>query len=180
MGCPSLDFFYRRKIPFCFLHVALAEHFGFQVLNLMFADAYGFHSPVSPPSWPQLLWTSPRVTSTHWSSVSFLMSLPPWAFHSSLSGWMLFYTSCLAHPCYLSGLNFSVIYWEGRAQLLSSASCFLLLSQNSHLFSSTISVTVWNDILNWEVLFLCLSTTENSCLFAHYLSPTFSSRLRIY
>jgi hypothetical protein len=50
MGCPSLDFFYRRKIPFCFLHVALAEHFGFQVLNLMFADAYGFHSPVSPPS----------------------------------------------------------------------------------------------------------------------------------
>lgn len=136
MGCPSLDFFYRRKIPFCFLHVALAEHFGFQVLNLMFADAYGFHSPVPPPSWPQLLWTSPRVTSTHWSSVSFLMSLPPWAFHSSLSGW-----TSSTPPAWLTPVIFQVwilVSFIGRGVLsfspLHPVFCFSLSKLSSFFF----------------------------------------------
>lgn len=91
------------------------------------------------------LWTSPRVTSTHWYSVSFLMSLPLRAVHSSLSGWMPFCTSLL-HPRYLSGLNLSVFSWEGHAQLLSYTPSFLFLSQNSDLFSFTIPVAVGIDV----------------------------------
>lgn len=142
--------------------------------ELCSVDTYGFCIPLSP------LTSSPTDLAWGYSplTVPVFFEFPPALCHLRPST-QLCPTPCTAKSRYFSGLILSVIYLEWAALSFTTASCFLFLSQKSGFsFSFTILITVGNDILIWEVLFLCLFITENSCVSAQYFSTSTSLRAK--